>query len=486
MRADPDVFADNLCFGNDPRLARYGMQTRVPMMHWPKQRLLYHAVLEGRRLAVDASRDTGKTFVPCEAICYQLITKPGTSWGIGSKTGADVYDGTIDSVGGKIEWLLRNMPRSITGEWKVTSSPYFKLVMENGNFVVGRKTTPGAWHGPRKTGIMLDEVARIPRLGAVMRGVDGATDCPVLVTTPNGPIGYWADLIHGRGPAIVEAGPERDPTGAYEHIRMLFSDDPRKGPEWEEAKKLLMTLAAWMEQYKCSYKLFGEGIIWPEFKEDYHVLDDGTWREVVEGLRYGGYEIYEIWDPGVAGTAVCWIAYSRANDEAYILDWRFWSQVRAHDIMDDLAEARSELAPNGWATARNPGGREPDHRVADPAMNARRPSDLKSWKDDLADHGIHLKSRHISGRSATLRNQVAMAFLKDKLFLSPRCKARYTGLTLPECLSTWSINPTTLKPNKGPASHPCDTVCYGVDWIWPSGNDSAIVVPGHGGSIETL
>lgn len=493
-RSDPDLWADSLCWGIDPRLAQYGLPTVVPMQLWPAQRRLFHYVLEGRRLAVDAARDTGKTFVFAMAYLWAMLYREGVKWGVGSKTGADVYDGTVDSVGGKFQHMLTHMPPAIVGDWTLRTTPHFHLRLGNGNEVVGRMTTPDAWHGPRKTGILLDECARIPWMARVMTGVDGATNAPGLVTTPNGPVGWWPDLVKGRGASIVEAGPEPAPDRVWEHVSLYADDDPRHRPEWEAAKRATMTEASFLTQYKLSYEVHAEGAHWPEFRAAYHVLDEETWARVLESVAQH-VRVIEAWDPGALGTAVVWLAYAEATDEAFVLDWSLWTETRAPDYVAELARLRSELAPSGWRTAANPLGRLPDMRVGDPAMYARAAATQRSWRDDMAALGVELTAvPGLANRADILRKRVGLAFRNDKLWLSPRCLRRCAGLTLPEVCTTYrqkmprgEFTGAHLLTVKDAASHPAEALCYGVDAAWPEGLPSAIVVPeGASGALRVL
>lgn len=463
---DPAWWVNTFVWGLDPRRSR--LRTH-PVVLFDQQLPELEAVLGPHPIALDASRDTGKTVTMLAGGIYETTTIPGTMWGLTSKTGGEVdHGGEWQSLFGMLRFMLRHIPSWARPDWHGVRSPRPMIELGNGSAFVGAMATPTAFHGPRFRRIVVDEAARVRRLRDVMTGVLGATDAPMLISTPRGRGGHFASVIHGEVSPIVRWSPgvEVEP-GSWLHLRMHYSDDPRRDEEWAAKKRSEVgDDVIWAQQYEIDYTASVPGRIWPEFVAAVHVLSEDEWRHDRATLEHA--RIIEAWDPGLH-TAVVWLAHWESTGVVDVLDYRMWVDCSLDQI---VADAR-----------RVPWHAKASLRVGDPAIAARSARDLKSWRDDMRDRGLSIRSRAIVGRTRDLREQVRRGLRDERLYFSPRCSERHhrDWPSMVECVESYRRDLGSVDdlahmvvrgngepdPLKDIHSHLADALQYGVDWCWP-------------------
>jgi len=410
-RRDPVWAADNFVWTLDPR--RSGSRL-TPWVSWSFQRTIIRAVCFARRAAVKKTRDLGVSYAVLIGQVLDASFHEGVAHGVMSREGGEVYDGTPDSLIGKVKLILEHIPPWLRPEYRIVASPHAIVQFATGSWIAGRKTTPHAWHGPRLKTCLVDEAARVPRLDQVLRGVEGATDCPILVSTPCGPAGLWADLVLGRGPETepIRSDLEQTP-GAWAVMQLHWTDDPRKDEAWAEQKRRGLLPEVWAEQYDGAFTASDPSRIFAEYDERQHVLTDDEWVAWWEEHEHKA-TIIEAWDPGLY-TSVVWIAVFGRYCVA--IDYRSWRDTLLDDIVSEVANA-------GWST-RWHDGRTPDMRVADPACEQRSAQTQMSWRAAMRSAGIAVEPASFVRPESSIA-AIRLALRDDRVYLSPACAVRHS------------------------------------------------------------
>jgi hypothetical protein len=477
---DPRYFFRHFIWSQDPRRSTLGLSVRTPFVPYVEQEIMFVALVNGYPLAMDKSRDTGASYVACAAALYCWLFRPGSIWGLSSKTGSEAADGSINSLLGKVMYMLRHLPRWMQPRRKPkyrTRPNGWLLNRDNDAEILARKTTPDAWHSSRCTAIIFDEIARTPYPGRMVNGAQGTTNQTVLITTPAGAHGWWYKLIHGDGDETIQpldvdavlAG--KPPKPGYHKYQLHWRMDPR----YDDLE--------WLINYEISYRAATEGQIWPEFSRHLHVMSKEDWEYfLAEDLPRA--RIYEGWDVGHY-TSVIWAAHLPEYDQLIVLDYISWHHRSAEQVAGDISDYRSPAAPLGWRTFENRAGRLPEVRVGDPAMHHIKALNMRTWIQDLGELGIAVGTPPtVSGKTKELRNRVAAALKvigdgteeAPALLFSPLC-VRKTDADLPTLVDAMEQYRLRLRPGdnlpepdkRDPASHPADALQYICASVWDDG-----------------
>lgn len=470
-RQDPAWWHDTHLWSRDPRRRDGDM---IPVVLWDHQREYIQALAEGHKTAMNKSRDAGATVITVGEMVRRAVSEPtGTySGGVASKTGADVVGHPWDSLIGKARFFLDNLPGYLQPGYSYIGSPQPVItVTATGNTISGRMSTPEAWHGSRVTTLLFDESSRIRDLEEHLRGGEGSTDQLVALSTPRGSAGYWPRLVQGDAVDIVDYVPGMPvQPGRWVRVTWPWWLDPRKDAAWAEDKQRGMLAEAFAEQYCCDFRASQPGRIWPEARKNLHLYSESEWNTLVRDGWLRDTILAEAWDVGL-NTCVIWAAWDPVRDIMYVVDYRAWYGATVHQIAQDIAQARSVVAPRGWRTAANPDGTLPAIRCADPAIRARLGGLARSWAQDLESVGIDLTSKAISNRVHLLQNLVRHALVLEKLRFSPACEKKHTGPSLWESVTQYHRvvrTDGTVKDEaaKDEYSHLCDALMYDADHIW--------------------
>jgi hypothetical protein len=491
---DPLWFLRHLVWSEDPRRANLGLNTRTPFLPYHEQEVMFLALLMGYNLAMDKSRDTGASYIACAAVLYSFVLRPGSVWGLSSKTGGEASDGTTLSLMGKVAYMHRHLPRCLRvprDRLRMRTRPDGLMRnLTNGASVLARKTTPDVWHSARCSGIVFDEIARTRHSQRMVNGSRGTTNQTALITTPAGNHGWWRNLIKGEAEeqiqemdtAAVLRGVQPEP--GYHHHSLHWSMDPRYDESWAERQRASMSEAEWLINYEISYEASTPGRIWKEFSRHVHVLPDEDWdvfvRDVLPQCR-----IYEGGDPGLY-CSFLWVAHytdKDGADEAIILD--YVSQYE--HIVNAMGSIVQDWAPYGVRTGKNERGLLPAVRIGDPSIGHRNAITLNTWRNNLRELGVSITpTKALKGQTKKMRDAVSAAFREGRLWLSPHCMRKPDGVDehgkrLPSLVDAIEQYRLLLRegdnhpePNKGPESHPCDGLQYVVASIWPTGEPAGL------------
>jgi hypothetical protein len=476
---DPLFWFDNFAWSYDLRRPPH----HLPLILWDEQRELVCAFLgsgdAGRDdhgnpwpLLVEKSRDQGASVLLTCAPVWDWLFNEAANYGIMTRRAADLYDGTADSLFGKVEYCISMLPRwMLRGYAPETHRRLQPLTIKHpatGSVLSGETTTGNAFRGRRLKRVLIDEAAHIPKMDQILIAVSGTTDAPCMASSVRGRGGAFAQHAHGDTIPMHDYGDTESP--GWRKVRLHYSDDPRRDAEWADRKRATMTKEAWAQEYEIDYDASVPGRIWPEFDRSRHVYsDEHEWFEFA-GQFLGRAVHLEGWDfgSGESLTAVVWAFYLPSEDTIYCRDYRAWRESRFDEVACDVGAA-------GYACDANPRGVMPHRRLGDTA-GKQRGSDQRSWIINLRDEGIHIQGKRI-GHQEALFGRMRVALAQDRILFHPDCDRRYTkGLpTLVESVSQYRRDMKTTehvgdtpKPRKDRYSHLADALQYIVADVWPA------------------
>jgi hypothetical protein len=335
---------------------------------------------------IEKSRDMGVTWIACAWAIHEWLFGNGVSILFGSRKQDLVDDGKIDSIFGKLRYLLQSLPKFLAprlpeqSKWNSHMSLVHPL---NGNEIVGESMNVGFGRGGRKSIVFLDEFAHVQHSDSIWASVADNSNCIVALSTPNGKGNQFAWLKFDA----------KVPT-----LSLHWSKHPRKTREWYEQRKLEMQPWQVAQELDLSYERSAAGRIYQRFDRGYHVS-----KEVI---RFNPeYEQFVTWDFGIADPTA--ILFGQVANPGIVQIWGCY-ELSNQDI-DFFAPIAKGFAPKQiklvdpleqkkiYEVLRKvPQGHKADH-YGDNAGVARTANSKRSCKDALLSHGIKLQT---SGRQS--------------------------------------------------------------------------------------
>lgn len=284
-------FIENFGFTATPR---YHIKN-LPFILFDFQKDAIRKIIEhidkGRDFLIEKSRDMGVSWiVACYISLWYFLFVEGSNILVGSYREKEVDNGTIDSIFGKIDYAIFNLP-----PWILPNSYKHKkhrtrlriINPSNGNVITGDTMNPNFARGSRKTFIILDEMAFWEYSKDAYESAGESTNCRIALSTPNG-YDYFKTL--------------RD--SGIDIVTLHWRLHPLKDEQWYAYECKRKTEEEVAQELDISYTKSKEGRVYPE------------WNEV--NVTIGKYEydenlpLYIGWDFGRTDeTAIIWAQTSR-------------------------------------------------------------------------------------------------------------------------------------------------------------------------------
>ncbi|NOS66877.1 MAG: hypothetical protein HOO67_00695, partial [Candidatus Peribacteraceae bacterium] len=298
-RRFPTHFINNWCMTFDPRRApkhfpfsTYEFQDEA--IQWLQDR--YKKKEQG---LIEKSRDMGATWIVCAWVIWAWIFEQGFIARFGSRKEDLVDDYTLDSIFGKLRYLLQRVPTIFKRTMDKRHDSHMKLLNpHNGNQIVGESMNVGFGRGGRSSVAFLDEFAHVQHSEAVWASVVENTDCLIPLSTPNGKGNQFAWLRHETKIPVLS---------------LHWSRHPLKDKTWYENKK--STMKPWQvgQELDLSYETSKEGKVYTRFDRKWHIA-----KEVIK--FNAAYEQWVSWDFGYAGAMA--ILFGQITPEGIIQIWQ--------------------------------------------------------------------------------------------------------------------------------------------------------------------
>src|SRR3990167_1722339 len=284
-------FIENFGWTFNPKMS----MKHFPFILFECQKRAIRAVVEhidkGRDVFVEKSREMGVSWlVFCYIALWYWLFREGANGLLGSYKEKLVDDRSIDSLFGKLDYALANLPDwMIPGDF-VMKKHRTKLKLanpENGNVITGDTMNPNFGRGSRKTYIMFDELAFWDYAKDAWESAGDATNCRLANSTPNG-YDYYAMLR--------ESG--------IDILTLHWREHPLKDEQWYRYECQRRTEEEIAQELDISYSKSKVGRVYPE------------WNDI--NVLVGVYEyedslpLYVFWDFGKSDdTAIIWAQPSR-------------------------------------------------------------------------------------------------------------------------------------------------------------------------------
>jgi len=334
VQRDPVYFFDNFLFLYDPRFPPH----LIPWCSYGQQPRIIHALCgtseesrdefgELHPLLIEKSRDEGWSWMLAGASVWVWLFVEGGDTGIMTKVGAELDDGTPNSLFGKIDWIVENLPHWLKpplpeeGKYRKGKPPVMSNPL-NGNVIKGANTTHSSLRGPRLRRVIVDEAVHIGVLASLLAALSSTTEAPVLGSSVEGMNNVFAKIRHSEGDyRSAPLGEDDVPAGTWRVARLHFSDNPRKGKMWEARTRARMLPETFAQEQDISYESSVPNRVYPEWVAQTIIYSEPEWEQVaIEHLP--PLPVYESWDfgSGTSLTAVVWGAYSSRHDLLFLID----------------------------------------------------------------------------------------------------------------------------------------------------------------------
>jgi hypothetical protein len=182
------------------------LDTKVPFLPWPHQVPVVDRILKvlGKRdLRVVKSRAQGASWILVLIFVWCWLFIKGFKGNLVSKDEVAVdRRGDMDSIFGKIDWLLERLPAWMVGQkkkdWNRNLNDHSLTKPDGETAITGYACTGDLASGGRATVFGLDEHGKHPRGPdrEALAATQPITRCRLFISTPKGKTGAYAEIVH--------------------------------------------------------------------------------------------------------------------------------------------------------------------------------------------------------------------------------------------------------------------------------------------------
>ena len=184
-------------FVNSPRTK----VQNLPLVLFDFQKKMIEEVVlsieRGSDILIEKSREMGVSWIMLYIFVWYWLFKPGSNFLIGSYKEKLVSDGTIDSMFGKIRYIVDRLPQWILPKGYNPKKHFTRMSLYNPHietYITGDTMNPDFGRGARKTAIFFDELGFWDYGKAAWESSSQTTSCRIGNSTPNG-YNYYKMLI---------------------------------------------------------------------------------------------------------------------------------------------------------------------------------------------------------------------------------------------------------------------------------------------------
>lgn len=182
-------------------------------------------ILEGRDQLEEKSRDMGASWLKMAIFTWMWTFWESFHALVGSRKEDLVDDYTVDSLFGKIDYMVDRMPRwMVPGYDDKKNRKLLRIEHPCGNLISGESANPNFGRGPRKNVVYFDEYAFTENDRAIWTSIADTAPCKLVTSTPQGMNNQFAILRFQVGSGI-------------EILTLHWTLHPLKDVEWYEREK---------------------------------------------------------------------------------------------------------------------------------------------------------------------------------------------------------------------------------------------------------
>jgi hypothetical protein len=428
---------------------------------WPEQRVVIERILAGYYEAddrlVNKGRELGVTWICLHLLLWLFLFEEKFSALLTSKDEDAADDLTIESLMGKIDFLLERQPVWLKPE--TYRRKHLIRNLDNSSRLRSKPASESLGRSHRFAVVFSDEWAALKR--RKQRGIRLSLESVARswwrVSTPAGR-GDDFHLSWVRAPKSHK-------------IQLRWTADPRRDQEWWDG--LLnenggnLTADEREREHNCGFgAVLGERVIF--FDRERQTFEDSELppnaRKLLFQVGAGDFGTGPSWTV-ILFLLVDWDRSPHAHYPLIYVDLELiWSRTSAEDIASDILAFHEE---HGYS--------ESMAFVGDPSGTSAE-SDQESWESRLNDAGVPMLCLDSLYNTHEVLYQTSLDRLQNLLNLGllkiseKRCPITCEALEswewdIPEGVDSRFLSREVLKPRKDGWSHPADALRYGIEWI---------------------
>lgn len=234
---------------------------------------------------IEKSRDMGATWMLVVWALHKWLFRSGFTCLFGSKTEGDVDDASIDSIFGKVRYVLNNLPWFLKPDMRAKinekrdADSYLSIINPtNGNEISGDSANSNFGRSGRRSIVFLDEYAFVDQSDKIWSAISEVSNCIIPVSTANGKGNMFYNL-RSKGTIPV--------------LSLHWSRHPNKDQAWYDEKKKTMEPHQIAQELDIDYSSSKAGRVYKRFEKRWHVS-----AEIIPPKE--GLEHFFTWDFGIS------------------------------------------------------------------------------------------------------------------------------------------------------------------------------------------
>jgi hypothetical protein len=249
---DFEYWCENYVWTFDPRAMPSGVRFILYDFQKVAARQIIHAIKTGESLLIEKSRDLGASWLMMTILTWFWLFNKEFHAHVGSRVEDQVDNGTVDSLLGKLDYIVGHLP-----DWMRRLMPYtekdgrknLQRKTYEGSLISGESSNRNFGRGLRKACVYIDEMAYVEEDRSIWVGIADVAPCKIVASTPAGDTNQFAELrFSGRIPVLT----------------FHWSQHPLKTMDWYRKACSERTPLAIATELDVDYKASGGTIAFPE------------------------------------------------------------------------------------------------------------------------------------------------------------------------------------------------------------------------------
>lgn len=296
--------ADIYSFINDLKVFEPRTKQTLPFHLYPYERdyvaRLVDCIDNGKEIFVEKSRDMGVTWTTLAVFLHYWLFKDNFQFLIGSRKEDEVDNRQVDTLFGKLDFFLENLPFIFEGFDNKKHRTYMMLTHPTNRSVIsGESASPHFSRSGRYAAVFFDELAFWQFQQSSWEAAGESTNVRIGVTTPSEYPSYAKALRY---------------SGKVPVLTLHWTLHPHKNQAWYEEKKAKKTDDEVARELDINWEGSTKGIVYGEIA-----------RAEVGNFPYIPQQpLYVSWDFGRDGTALGWWQLNRQTGKWRIIDSYFF------------------------------------------------------------------------------------------------------------------------------------------------------------------